>query len=252
MDIDYSIVNIKQPNSTSFSRVKNLPETSFGHSRYVSLLDNRDEYNKTLLNPSLTVSTDVIECPTTLVDQFAAIPIPPGLTDLGIYHWTKDKDLIPDWRKFPKQRNKCQGLKNLVKMLNSPIGFRPPQSEKQCKKCLQNMCWTENAGILLNRGASSWNWGNQHNGNCLKIYSQEVKGKVEYGERCHNPRCSEVNPTFFWEKNLKLYCTVECCDGYQEWNQEVRNSLHHYPNALLSRNGINGWGYGLHFVEEHS
>ena len=52
-----------------------------------------------------------------------------------------------------------------------------------------------------------------------------------------------------------------CCFGCQtlkdvSWNAvknyficiKVSNILHYYPNQLSSRNWINGWGYGLHFV----
>ena len=115
-------------------------------------------------------------------------------------------------------------------MLNSIVGYSPPQTRKICKKCDQPMDWTENAGILLNGKASNWNWGSQHNGDCLKIYSQKVKEKVVSGSRCHNPRCSGSDPTFLWEKNGKLYCSVECFDGYKEWNDEVSHLSHSQPH----------------------
>ena len=54
----------------------------------------------------------------------ADIPAPAGLTVLGVMHWNRDKDEIPDWRDFPKQEAKCQGLKNLIKMLNSAVGYK--------------------------------------------------------------------------------------------------------------------------------
>ena len=180
------------------------------------IFNNRDVTYTTLVNPSPATSVILTGEDDEIVRYQEEHP--PNLTELGMIHWNQDKDLIPDWRNFPKQKLKCQGLKNLVKMLNSPVGFSPPKSEKECKICLQMMSWTDNAGILLNRGAPTWSWGNQHNGDCLKVYSEKIKGKVDSGEICNNPRCSGLNPSFLWEKNQKSYCTIDCIDGYREWN----------------------------------
>jgi hypothetical protein len=64
------------------------------------------------------------------------------------------------------------------------------------------MDWTKNSLIFLNKGVKNFSWGNQHNGDCLKIYSQKVKEKVDSNERCHNPRCSGENPTRRIARNI--------------------------------------------------
>ena len=61
---------------------------------------------------------NVFEPPLLAID----IPVPSNLTLLGTTHWNRAKHL--DWRDFPKQNIKCQGLKNLVKVLNSYTGFQ--------------------------------------------------------------------------------------------------------------------------------
>jgi hypothetical protein len=107
--------------------------------------------------------------------------------------------------------------------------------------------WFNNCGITLRKRKFYYNV--RCNGVCLKEnISIPVKVLVNSNGRCHNPRCSGVNPTFFWEKNQKLYCSVECCDGYQEWQNEVSNILPHFSKQLLSTNGINGWGYWSTFL----
>jgi hypothetical protein len=184
----------------------------------------RDVFNETsttLVNPSPATSIIFDD------EENKQQDIPFGLTELGIIHWTRDKHLIPDWSNFPKL-----GLKNLVKMLNSPTGFCPPK-EKECFKSIKDgdshlMDWKSAAGIRLYKG--KWYYNPQCNGVCLKNHvSLPEKERVSTGSECHNPRCSGVSPTFFWEKNQKLYCSVECCDGYQEWHNEVSIIYPIYP-----------------------
>ena len=174
-----------------------------------------NETSTTLVNPSPATSIIFDD------EENKQQDIPFGLTELGIIHWNRDKKRIPDWKKFPKQKNKCQGLKNLVKMLNSEVGFIPPNTlTNTCNDCGCIFQWFNNCGITLRKRKFYYNV--RCNGVCLKEnISIPVKVLVNSNGRCHNPRCSGVNPTFFWEKNQKLYCSVECCDGYQEWHNEV-------------------------------
>jgi hypothetical protein len=156
--------------------------------------------------------------PIPVVEIPADIPAPDGLTELGITHWNRDKHLIPDWRDFPKQNRKCQGLKNLVKMLNSDVGFQLPEDKKCFKSRIDGdshwMDWRDLAGIRFQYG--KWKYNAQCNGECLKNHvSIPVHILVDSGERCHNPRCSNV-PTLSWLKNHKSYCSLDCIDGYQE------------------------------------
>jgi hypothetical protein len=65
------------------------------------------------------------------------------------------------------------------------------------------MYWIENAGIFLNRNALNWNWANQHNGDCLKIYSEKVKGLVESSQRCYN-LAAPMFPCYLGSKTRKL------------------------------------------------
>jgi hypothetical protein len=161
--------------------------------------------------------------PIPVVEIPADIPAPDGLTELGITHWNRDKHLIPDWRDFPKQNRKCQGLKNLVKMLNSDVGFQLPEDKKCFKSRIDGdshwMDWRDLAGIRFQYG--KWKYNAQCNGECLKNHvSIPVHILVDSGERCHNPRCSNV-PTLSWLNNKRSYCSIECIDGYQEWYDEA-------------------------------
>ena len=167
-----------------------------------------------------------LQPPLLIADIPVEIPAPNGLTEIGYTNWNRDKHLIPDWRDFPKQGKKCQGLKNLVKMLNSTVGYRPPLSEKICKKCDRIMLLDRKR-----RNSSKSKCSELHNGDCLKIYSEKVKDLVGSIQRCHNPRCSNV-PMLSWLKNQKAYCSVECIEGYQEWNNEVNPFVPSLHNPL--------------------
>jgi hypothetical protein len=107
-------------------------------------------------------------------------------------------------------------------MLNSEVGFQVlpsrvcPKSERTGNPHM--MDWWGPVNIQLSKG--KWNI-KQCTGDCLKDnVSIPVKEKVESGERCHNPHCSKV-PTLSWRKNKKAYCSLECIDGYQEWQNEA-------------------------------
>jgi hypothetical protein len=148
------------------------------------------------------------------------IPAPDGLTERGITNWNRDKRLIPDWRDFPKQNRKCQGLKNLVKMLNSAVGYKPPNTTtNECNNCGVILHWINDCGITLRNG--KFYYSVRCNGICLKDnVSIPVKVLVDSGERCHNPRCSR-DATLSWLNNKRSYCSIECIDGYQEWYDEA-------------------------------
>jgi hypothetical protein len=184
------------------------------------IFNNRDVSYRTLVNPSPTSSIIFTE-------DDVPEDIPPRLNDLGMIHWNRDKHLIPDWKTFHKQ-----GLKNLVKMLNSNVGFQPPEGKKCVKLSIDGdyhwMNWKKEAGIRFQYGR--WKYNAQCNGDCLKNHvSLPEKARVSSGLECHNPRCSGVRPTYLWEMNQKLYCAVECCDGYQEWH-------------IAASIEVNGWG----------
>jgi hypothetical protein len=84
------------------------------------------------------------------------------------------------------------------------------------------MDWRTTGQMTRAKKGGPFYYHKNHNGSCQKEdISIPVAVKVLNGKRCHNPRCSGVNPTFTWDKNQKLYCSVECCDGYQEWQNEV-------------------------------
>jgi hypothetical protein len=48
---------------------------------------------------------------------------------------------------------------------------------------------------------------------------------------------------------------VDFIDGYREWQLAASKKVGFIypisPNQVPSRNWINGWGYGLYFVEEY-
>jgi hypothetical protein len=176
----------------------------------------------------------------------ADIPAPTGLTELGITHWNRDKHLIPDWRDFPKQNRKCQGLKNLVKMLNSIVGFLPPEEKKCVKSRIDGdshwMDWRDLAGIRFEYG--KWKYNAQCNGKCLKNHvSVPVHILVDSGERCHNTRCSK-SPTLSWIKNQKAYCSMECIEGYQEWYQEWNDEASIVVTSLIPSPQISFSSFG--------
>jgi hypothetical protein len=176
-----------------------------------------------ILPPQPPIPVDPIVLPPQPPIVVAGIPAPSDLTPLGITNWNRDKRLIPDWRDFPKQGKKCQGLKNLVKMLNSDVGFQLPEDKKCFKSRIDGdshwMDWRDLAGIRFQYG--KWKYNAQCNGECLKNHvSIPVHILVDSGERCHNPRCSR-DATLSWLKNKKAYCSLECIDGYQEWYGEA-------------------------------
>jgi hypothetical protein len=95
---------------------------------------------------------------------------------------------------------------------------------KDCNRCEEKMDW-RTTGTLRSqyrKGAIyRYTYHSFHNGDCLKeSISIPVKTLVLNAERCHNPRCSHL-PTLSWLKNKKAYCSLECCDGYQDWHDEV-------------------------------
>jgi hypothetical protein len=99
-------------------------------------------------------------------------------------------------------------------------------------------------GAIQQQKTGNYTYRSVCNGNCLKEHhSIPVRNMVDSGDRCHNPRCSGVHPTFTWEKNEKLYCSVECCDGYQEWAKEWKAkvsllySLPYFFTKLLKGKG---------------
>jgi hypothetical protein len=173
-----------------------------------------------ILPPQPPIPVDPIVLPPQPPIVVAGIPAPSDLTPLGITNWNRDKRLIPDWRDFPKQGKKCQGLKNLVKMLNSAVGYMPPNTTtNECNNCGVILHWINDCGITLQNG--KFYYSVRCNGICLKDnVSIPVKVLVDSGERCHNPRCSNV-PTLSWLKNKRSYCSLDCIDGYQEWNDEA-------------------------------
>ena len=64
------------------------------------ILNNRDVSYRTLVNPSPAPSIIFTEDDQIQEEQ------PPGLSGSGIINWKRDKHMIPDWTKFPQQRNK--------------------------------------------------------------------------------------------------------------------------------------------------
>jgi hypothetical protein len=176
------------------------------------IFNSRDVNYTTLVNPSPASSTK----------DNVQKEIPPDLTEIGIYHLNRDRILIPDWNNFPKQ-----GLKNLVKMLNSPTGFSPPEKKQCFKSVIDNnphwMDWKDVAGIRYLNG--KWYYNPHCNSVCVKNHaSLPARNRVRSGLQCYNPRCTGV-PTYLWQKNQKLYCTVECCDGYQEWSDAANKEV---------------------------
>jgi hypothetical protein len=145
------------------------------------------------------------------------------------------------------------GSRNAIRLKESgqfPIG---PKS-KDCADCGEAMDWRTTGQISRAKKNGPFYYHKNHNGGCQKWnISIAVKEKVDSGEICHNPRCTGV-PTLSWLKNKKAYCSLQCIGGYQDWYDAAAKEVSHYlpsfPNALLSRNWINGWGYGHNYFDE--
>ena len=124
---------------------------------------------------------------------------------------------------------------------------------KLCRKGRHWMNWRTN-GALTKQKSGNYTYRSVCNGVCLKVHhSVPVKMKVSIGERCHNPRCSGVDPTFIWDENQKLYCGKICIDGYQKWHDAqgimVSDLLHHFSSHFDPQIG-SMVDYGPHFFEE--
>jgi hypothetical protein len=50
-----------------------------------------------------------------------------------------------------------------------------------------------------------------------------------------------------YRNNKKAYCSIDCCDEYQGWQDSANKDS--FSNALLSKNWINGWGYGHYLLK---
>ena len=119
--------------------------------------------------------------------------------------------------------------KRNAKRLKDSGQFPDDPKPKNCADCGLPMDWRTTGQMTRAKKNGPFFYHKNHNESCQKdAVSIPIKEKVLAGKRCHNPRCSKV-PILSWLKNKKSYCSVECCEGYQEWHDEVSRILH-YPN----------------------
>jgi hypothetical protein len=140
------------------------------------------------------------------------------------------------------------GKKNAIKLQESGQYPKGPKA-KDCGNCGEAMDWRTTGMMQRPRKNGLYYYHKNHNRSCQKEdISIPVAVKVSNGKRCHNPRCSGVNPTFTWDKNQKLYCSESCCDGYQEWQNEV-TPLKLSPSHISYTNYSKGRGRFSYFFD---
>jgi hypothetical protein len=117
------------------------------------------------------------------------------------------------------------GLRNVPKLKTSGQFPKGPKT-KNCGDCGESMDYRTTGQIQKSKNNGPYYYQKNHNGKCQKNnISIVVKEKVNSGKRCHNPRCSAVNPTYIWDVNQKLYCSVQCIDGYQDWHDAAAKEV---------------------------
>ena len=167
----------------------------------------------------------------------------------GMSEWINTLDQIVG---FPDDFYTVQltklGIKNQQKLTNPATGEVNEPPLKLCRKGRHWMNWRVN-GAITKQKSGNYTYRSVCNGVCLKVHhSVPVKMKVSIGERCHNPRCSGVDPTFIWDENQKLYCGKICIDGYQKWHDAqgimVSDLLHHFSSHFDPQIGSMVGDYG--------